>query len=71
MILPALLKAVDVGLAVAQKVVEWNDARVAKKRAQDHWSKAPAVIRGCPRCHEIAYTPGQVACNKCGAFLAG
>lgn len=33
------------------------------------WPTRAAVPRACPRCREIAYTPGQERCNKCGAAL--
>lgn len=38
----------------------------AKARA---WTQTPAAVRSCPRCNEIAFTPGQVTCTKCGALL--
>lgn len=69
MIGPALLKAIDLGFAVAQKFVDWNEARLAKQKAARAWAETPAPIRACFRCQEIAYLPGQVACNKCGALL--
>jgi uncharacterized paraquat-inducible protein A len=49
----------------------WHEHRRtrARKRAADEWARTPAQIKGCPRCNEIAYLPGQVACNRCGAIL--
>jgi hypothetical protein len=46
----------------------WRD-RKRKQAAAKAWAERPAPIRGCPRCGEIAYTPGQVACGRCGALL--
>jgi len=66
---PVALKVIDFGFAVAQKAVDWNDARLARKRKAKQWAETPSVIRGCARCNEIAYTPGQVACSKCGGLL--
>lgn len=47
---------------------EWRKER-AQAKAQREWAETPATIRGCARCNEIAYTPGQVACSKCGGLL--
>lgn len=69
MILPVVLKVVDIGLAVAERVVEWNDKRKAKERAAKRWAETPATIRGCPHCHEINYTPAAVSCRACGRLL--
>lgn len=40
-----------------------------KRRERKRWPKTGTAVRGCPRCREIAYTPGQTLCNKCGAPL--
>lgn len=47
---------------------EWRAERRARK-AKEAWAKTLAPIRGCPQCREIAFTPGQVSCNKCGGLL--
>lgn len=39
------------------------------ERAAKQWAETPALARGCPRCREVAYTPGQTTCHKCGASL--
>lgn len=46
----------------------WRSKQKEKARAKIV-AETPAVIRGCPRCNEIAFTPGQVTCTKCGALL--
>lgn len=47
---------------------DWRAYRREQARAKVV-AETPAIIRGCPRCKEIAFTPGQVTCTKCGAFL--
>ena len=66
---PLVMKGIDLGFDLAQRAMEWNDARLAKKRAAEKWAATPAVVRDCPKCHEIAYAPGQVYCRHCGAKL--
>lgn len=72
-LLPIVFSVVDAGLAVAERVEAWQAKRrarrIAERRAREQWAQTRATIRACPRCHEIAYTPGQVACSKCGALL--
>jgi hypothetical protein len=46
----------------------WRE-RQKKRKAAAEWAARPAPIRACFRCKEIAYTPGQVECAKCGALL--
>jgi uncharacterized paraquat-inducible protein A len=52
----------------AEMFHEWRRSR-AKAKAQRDWANTPTTVRGCPRCHEIAYRPGQVSCERCGALL--
>ncbi len=66
MIVPVLLKAIDVGFAVAERVVAQLDRRRAAQRA---WANEPAPRRRCAVCSEIAYTPRQTKCFKCGTTL--
>lgn len=47
---------------------EWRRKRAADERAKE-WAETPAPIRACFRCREIAYTPRQVSCNRCGGLL--
>lgn len=47
---------------------EWRRER-ARAKAQRDWANTPTTVKGCPRCHEVAYRPGQVICIKCGARL--
>ena len=63
-------------LAIARFAFElgselWREWRrdAARERAAKQWAETPAPVRGCPRCREIAYTPGQTTCHKCGAPL--
>lgn len=37
-----------------------------KQEAADAWAGQPAPMNGCRRCGEIAYTPDQHVCFKCG-----
>jgi hypothetical protein len=64
-----VFRVIDAGFAVAQKAVDWNEARLAKQRKAREWANAPAGVRGCPRCNEIVYTPFRDTCTKCGALL--
>lgn len=51
---------------------EWRQERRRARNAQvarDAWANTPVPVRGCPKCREIAYTPRQTHCNKCGAQL--
>jgi hypothetical protein len=43
--------------------------RKRRREAQKEWANTPAPTRSCPKCKEIAFTPGQVACAKCGTLL--
>ncbi len=49
----------------------WTEYRLAKRKQKeaDAWAATPNAIRACFKCKEIAYTPGQVTCAKCGALL--
>ena len=70
-LLSVVLKTVDVGFAIAQRVQAYRDARRAKQRAAA-WANAPAPVRACPACHEVSYLPpsvGQLRCLKCGAAM--
>lgn len=60
----------------AQLIIEigselWRERKRKKAadRAAREWAEKPAAIRACRRCNEIAFTPGQVACTKCGSVL--
>lgn len=46
----------------------WRDRKRRQAEAKA-WAERPAPIRGCSRCNEIAFTPGQVACGRCGTLL--
>jgi hypothetical protein len=48
---------------------EWRRERAKARAAAKQWAETPAPVRGCPRCREIAYSPGQTACAKCSALL--
>lgn len=47
---------------------EWRRKRAAAKAARA-WAERTSPMRACPYCREIAYTPGQTACFKCGRLL--
>jgi len=66
----ALAKAIVLGAYELGSEL-WHEHRreQARQRARDAWANTPAPIRACARCSEIAYTPGQVACNRCGSVL--
>lgn len=40
-----------------------------KRGAAKAWAQTPAPVRACPQCGEVAYTPGQTHCTKCGTPL--
>ncbi len=44
------------------------DAAKRLRRQRKH-AQTPVTPRGCPQCKEIAYTPGQLSCFKCGGRL--
>lgn len=66
---PIVLKAVDLGFDgleyAADRYARWQ----RKQRAAKAWAETKASVRACHRCREIAYTPGQTVCTKCGATL--
>jgi hypothetical protein len=41
----------------------------SKTEAQKQWQSSPAPMRACPKCNEIAFTPGQIACAKRGVAV--
>lgn len=55
---------------LAYEIVDeaWRE-RKRRKAAEKAWAERQARIRACPQCNEIAYTPGQMACNRCSAVL--
>ena len=63
----ALRLAAEIGAELWQ---EWRRDRARAKAAQQ-WAETPASVRACPRCREVAYTPGQAHCTKCGSALNG
>lgn len=46
----------------------WHE-RQREKARQRAWANTQAPVRACARCSEVSYTPGQVACGRCGAIL--
>lgn len=60
---------VAIGTAVYEMADEVLRERARRNAAAKAWAETPAPIRACPKCNEIAYTPGQVRCCRCGAAL--
>lgn len=58
--------AVDLAIDLA---VEKLQGLQRQRAASARWAQTPAPVRACPSCREVAYTPGQLACTKCGARL--
>ena len=56
-------------LEVAQELGHERRAAKARQRAAERWASTPGPRRMCRNCSEIAYTPGQTRCDKCGAVL--
>ena len=46
----------------------WREHR-RDQAAAKAWAETRSTVRGCPRCREIVYGPGQTTCGKCGAAL--
>jgi hypothetical protein len=46
----------------------WLEERRRKRLARAH-AETPVTPQACPKCLEIAYSPGQARCFKCGAGL--
>jgi hypothetical protein len=46
----------------------WRE-RKRRKAAAKAWAEQPAPVRACPSCREVAYTPGQLSCLRCGSRL--
>lgn len=62
---------IRLGVEIASEV--WHEVRRERsaRRAAEAWATTPAPTRACVRCREVAYTPGQTVCAKCGAGLRG
>lgn len=45
----------------------WQERK--RRKQAEKWPAVPAAIRACFKCKEVAYIPGQLSCNKCGALL--
>ena len=54
---------------VASELWRERQQEKARQRAAEAWANAPAHVRACLACGEIAYTPGQTRCDRCGAEL--
>jgi hypothetical protein len=63
---------VKLAIDAAKLAYELADEAVRERRrikAAERWAKTANDVKACPQCREIAYTPKQVSCNKCGALL--
>lgn len=57
----------DLLVRVGEELWRALERRAERQRAAKAWAERPAPVRACPRCGEVAYTPGLSQCPKCGA----
>lgn len=70
--LSVVLKTVDLGFAIAERVVARQERALAERRRLAdlaRWATEPAPHRACAVCAELVYTRRQTKCFKCGAAL--
>lgn len=67
MAIPPIIK--EVAVLTAKELIAWCKAKRAKEAAQEKYATTPMIPRGCPKCKEVAYSPGQVKCFKCNSSL--
>ena len=59
-------KILEIVFIAADKAIQLYEKRKARLR---EWSNKKDTVRGCPKCKEISFTPGETVCSKCGAVL--
>jgi hypothetical protein len=65
--IPTIVK--DIAILTAKELIALYKRKRAKDKAQQEYAETPVTPQGCPKCKEIAYSPGQMKCYKCNAVL--